>query len=233
MLELYQFPPHYGIPNLSPFCMKLECFLRMTGIEYTVVSVTDTRKAPKGKCPYIKDGDLTVGDSELIIDQLEKRYNASIDENLTAQQRALSRAFQGMLDERLYWSLVYSRWRDPVNWPKVEALFFGKLPWAMRTIIRKVAQKQIKSQLHGHGMGRHSTDEIYAIGQEDIIAVADYLAEKPFFHGDTPTRIDACVLSYIANILTPQLGSPLKDEAENHTNLIAYRDRMMSRYFAD
>lgn len=233
MLELYQFPPHYGIPNLSPFCMKLECYLRMAGIEYTVVNVMDTRKTPKGKCPYIKDGDLIMGDSELIIDHLEKQHNVNVDENLTKQQHALSRALQGMLDERLYWCVVYSRWRDPTNWRKLKELFFGKLPWPMRIIIPKVAGKQVKNQLHGHGMGRHSAEEIYAIGQADIIAVANYLGEKPFFHGDTPARIDACILSYIANILTPELGSPLKDEAENYTNLIAYRDRMMSKYFAD
>ena len=36
MLTLYQFERTWGIPNLSPFCCKIETYLRMANIDYTI-----------------------------------------------------------------------------------------------------------------------------------------------------------------------------------------------------
>ncbi len=66
MLQLFQFYPAFGVRNLSPFCLKLETYLRMSGIEHEVVWSSSTRGAPKGKLPYIVDADgVEVVDSEI------------------------------------------------------------------------------------------------------------------------------------------------------------------------
>jgi hypothetical protein len=36
-LVLHQPPGGWGEPSISPFCMKLECWLRMAGIDFDVV----------------------------------------------------------------------------------------------------------------------------------------------------------------------------------------------------
>ena len=36
-IKLFQFPRMFGIPNLSPFCCKLETWLRIAQIPYEVV----------------------------------------------------------------------------------------------------------------------------------------------------------------------------------------------------
>ncbi len=43
MLQLFQFYPAFGVRNLSPFCLKLETYLRMSGIEHEVVWSSSTR----------------------------------------------------------------------------------------------------------------------------------------------------------------------------------------------
>ena len=53
-VKLYQFPSAWGLPNPSPFCMKLEVFLRLAEIPYEIVTWPDPRKAPKGKLPFIE-----------------------------------------------------------------------------------------------------------------------------------------------------------------------------------
>ena len=32
MIVLHQFGAAFGVPNPSPFCIKLECFLKMSGL---------------------------------------------------------------------------------------------------------------------------------------------------------------------------------------------------------
>lgn len=66
MISLYQPAPAWGVLNASPFCMKLELYLRLAKIPYET-KLANPLKAPNGKVPYIKDGDQTIGDSSFII----------------------------------------------------------------------------------------------------------------------------------------------------------------------
>jgi hypothetical protein len=38
MIKLYQFNAAWGLPNPSPFCMKVETYLRMVSLPYEVVN---------------------------------------------------------------------------------------------------------------------------------------------------------------------------------------------------
>jgi glutathione S-transferase len=67
MIELHQFSPNWGLPNASPFCMKLETYLRMANLPHQVVYEDKMDKAPKGKMPYIVDQGKKLGDSNLIL----------------------------------------------------------------------------------------------------------------------------------------------------------------------
>ncbi len=68
-------PPNWGrIPNMSPFCVKLETFLKMAQLPYKTAA-PHFKKAPTQKIPYIEiDGQL-IGDSGLIIDFLTTKFS--------------------------------------------------------------------------------------------------------------------------------------------------------------
>jgi hypothetical protein len=51
-IKLFQFPRMLGVPNVSPFCCKLETWLRIAQLPYEVVETRDPRKGPKGKLPF-------------------------------------------------------------------------------------------------------------------------------------------------------------------------------------
>ena len=75
MIELYQFPPMWGLPNFSPLCLKLETWLRMAKLPYQAPKCgIPLGKAPKHKLPYIVDRGQSIGDSSLIIDYLKATY---------------------------------------------------------------------------------------------------------------------------------------------------------------
>ena len=75
-VRLHKFGEAWGIADPSPFCLKVESFLREANIAYEVVPFDPRRsfaKAPKGKLPFIEDEDGTVvGDSSLIIARLSQ-----------------------------------------------------------------------------------------------------------------------------------------------------------------
>src|SRR5262245_64264757 len=89
-LKLFQFPRMFAIPNLSPFCCKLETWLRLAQIPYEAVDTPDPRKAPKGKLPFIEDAGVRIADSSLIVDYLAKTRRADLDMHRGPSQRALA-----------------------------------------------------------------------------------------------------------------------------------------------
>ena len=87
-IKVFQFPRMFAIPNLSPFCCKLETWLRIAGILYQTVDTGDPRKGPHGKLPFIEDGGARIADTSVIIRHLKETRGVDPDAHLDASQRA-------------------------------------------------------------------------------------------------------------------------------------------------
>jgi glutathione S-transferase len=233
MIKLFQFDPAFGLPNASSFCMKLETYLRMAELPFEIVPHASLFKAPKGKMPYIEDDAKRIGDSTFAIDYLKATYGDKLDGGLTAEQRAIALAFQRLMEENLYWAVVYTRWIEPAGFALTRAAFFGIMPPPAKWIVPLLARRGIVREMHGHGMGRHSGAEIHDIGKRDIAALAEFLGGKTFFMGEAPCSLDATAYAFLANILWSPVESPLKEHAQTYPQLEAYCRRMRARYFAD
>jgi glutathione S-transferase len=233
MIILYQFPPAFGLPNASPFCLKLELYLRMAGLPYRNRYTLELHRAPKGKLPWIDDDGTALADSGLIIDYLKGRYGDTLDRDLTPVQRATALAITRLLEEHLYWTVLHDRWISAVGWKMTRPGFFGAMPWPLRVIVPWVARRGIRAELHGHGMGRHTPEQIHALGVADVDALAELLGDKEFFLGSQATSVDAVAAAFLANIVMVPLESPIKRAAAAHPNLVAYCRRMAQQYFPD
>ena len=124
MITLYTFGPAFGLPDPSPFVTKAEVLLKMAGLPYR----TDTKglsKAPKGKLPYISDGEDIIADSSFIRLHLEKRYTIDFDKGLSQHERGVACAVEKMCEDHLYWLLVYDRWADDANFKRSRQVFRG------------------------------------------------------------------------------------------------------------
>ena len=230
MIRLYQFPRAYGLPNASPFCMKLETWLRMTGLSYQALP-GDPRQAPKGKLPYIEDDGVKLGDSHLILDYLRAHYGVDPDAGLTPPQRALSTAVTRMLEEHFYWVMLHSRWIDPQGWAVTREVFFGALPRPLRDVVPLWVRHVLRRDLRGQGLGRHDLPEIQGMGIEDVEALAIFLGSRPYFLGDQPRTIDAVAHAFLAGTLAFPVEAPVKDAIGAHANLVDYVQRMNARFY--
>lgn len=232
-LTLVQYPPALGTRSASPFCIKMHALLKLSGLPFEVENWDDPRRAPKKKLPAVRDGDALVGDSSFIRKHLEERHGVAFDAHLSASEKAIGQAFARMCDEHLYWAIVHTRWWMPEHWPATRDAYFANIPALVKPIALIAIRKEARKQIDGHGMGRHSHDEIISLGTDDLRALSEFLGEKEAMMGDTPSTVDASVFGHLHTILDCTMETPLKAAARNFPNLVAYTERMGAFFYAE
>lgn len=230
MITLYTFGPYFGLPDPSPFVMKAEVLLKMAGLPFAI-DTGGFSKAPKGKLPYINDDGEIVADSTLIRLHIERKYGFDFDAGLSASERGIAWAFEKLCEDHLYWVGLHARWMVDANFDKGPRRFFDAVPAPLRPFVVGMTRRQVKRNLWGHGMGRHTLAEMDALAVRDIDAIADFLAEKPYLMGKAPCGADAAVLPFMAHALCPLFETAIRTRSEQRPNLVAYRDRLMQQYF--
>jgi glutathione S-transferase len=234
-ITLHQFIPLYGLPNASPFCVKLETYLRMAGLKYEVELLRGPPKSSTGKAPYVTIDGQVLCDSGLIISHLEQKHGHPVDGKLTLEQRGQSLAFQRMMEEHLYWAMVYARWVDPAK--PAETLSYIQaatgLKGVLGAIVPRILKSGVKKALWNHGLGRHSIEDIWKLAIADVQSISHWLGNRTFAFGDQPTICDAVMFSQIGCILHTPWDFPLKTETAKHRNLLEHTDRMLNRYFPE
>jgi len=233
MVTLYKFGPFLGTPDSSPFVIKVMMLLKLAGVPYREMQ-GNPFKAPQRFLPYIEDDGRTIADSTLIRFHLEKKYRVDFDAGLDAEQRAVAWAVERMCEDHLYFAMLDMRWTDTANFRNgLGRHMFGPIPAPARPIVKSLLRRMNAKRLQGHGIGRHPRAQIAELAVRDVDALAAILGDKPFLMGEKPCAADAFVFGIVTSILTPPLDSPIRLAMQRTANLIAYRDRVTSRYFSE
>jgi glutathione S-transferase len=233
MIELHTYRAGFGQPTATPFGVKTIILLKMAEQPFEIVYKDDPRKAPKGKLPIIVDDGVTVADSSFIRKHLEKKYGIDFDPGLSPVEKSGSLAFQRLTEEHLYWAAAAARWVDDDNWRVLREGYFVAIPGLIRPLIAGQVRKQVRRDMHGHGMGRHTLDDQYGLAVDNLAAISDWLGEKPFMHGETPTAIDASVGAFISTIHDDGFDTPIRQTVRDSANLAGYAARIKARYIQD
>lgn len=230
MITLFTFGPAFGLPDPSPFVIKAEMLLKLSGLPYETRTGGFAR-APKGKLPYIRDGEAVIADSTLIRLHLERRHGVDFDGHLPARERGIGWAAEKMIEDQLYWVLVYWRWIDDANFERGMSFFFKRAPAPIRPLVVHMVRRRVRGTLHAHGIGRHSEAEMTELAARGIDALAQILGDNRYFLGDRPSGADAMLFAFLACGLCPIFENPLRSRLEAMPNLVAYRDRMFAEFF--
>jgi glutathione S-transferase len=232
MIKLFQFPRLFAIPNLSPFCCKLETWLRITGVPYEVIDTPDPRKGPKGKLPFIDDGGARIADTTLIVDHLVKTRGVDPDARLGSSERAIALLVQRTLEEHYAFVLAYTHLvrEDGVRHTRAR---FDSVPAIVRPLVARTVLGQIKKILWYQGILRHSEKDMFELALRDWRAVLSVMSDGPFFFGDEPTGIDAIVFGVLATTVLTPVESPIRDFLRSKPALVTYAERMRSRFFPE
>lgn len=226
MITLHQYPKAFGLSSLSPFCIKVEFFLKVANLPYDIQVEVNPGKGPKGKMPFINDSGKKIPDSSFIIDHLIEKYSLKhlTIENPKAQAEAL--AFKTMIEDALYFGLLYSRWVDPVGFNRVVTEFKPLFPPMVGGPFLRIIRRNLVKQSIAQGLGRHSAFEVYSISEKQINSLSVLLNEKEFFFEGKVTYFDATSYSFLSTIIKQPIESPIKKAILSHKNLCEYVNRM-------
>lgn len=233
MITLHTFGPFLGTPDSSPFSIKTMLLLKLAKLSYRERR-GNPFKAPKGLLPFIEDDGTIVADSTFIRRHIERKYAIDFDAGLSAEQKAIAWSVERLCEDHLYFAMLEARWLDRATFAGgLGRHMFGAVPAPLRPVVKAVLRRMNAKRLHGHGLGRHDKAEIAALGGSDLDALAVLLGDKPYLMGERPCGADATMFGMVTAIMTPPLDMPLRAMATRHANLVAYRDRIMRRYFSD
>jgi glutathione S-transferase len=224
--------PAWGLRSPSPFCLKLETWLRMHGIPYEPVYLDKPPQSTTGKVPYLLlDGGATLADSNVIIRTLARERGIDLVRGRTLEAQARSHTILRLVEESLYFAAAWERWMLPACWPLTRDGYFGTLPAPVRRVFAGLVRHKLRAALHGQGMLRYAPEEIAARGGADIRALSALLGQQAFFGGERPGVADASVYGALANLLGFPLRTPLKSALEACPNLVAFCRRIEDAYW--
>lgn len=214
-------PTAWGLRNASPFNMKAEALLTLSGVAFDTVEALPF-KGPKGKLPALKTPDGVIGDSSLIQRYLEENHGFDLDQPLSERDRADALAYRKMVEEWLYFATLHARW---ILEPKETIALLEGIPGAIRPLVFRMLRRRTRQTLHGQGIGRHSDAEILAFGCECLDALDARIGDGPYFFGDTLYSVDAAIYPHIVNLVDAPHRTSLNDHARALPRLVEYAER--------
>jgi len=190
-------------------------------------------RVSKKKAPYLQDRGELIQDSEFIRRHLETRYQIDFDAGLSPDQKATAFAFEKMAENYIYWMAVRERWVIDRHFQRGPRQYFKAIPFLIRPFIVSRVRRDIIQRLNAQGLGRHEPAEIHELSEAALKALSDQIGPSGYLMGEAPCGADAFVHGLLTNILTPYFDTELRQMAEQHPNLKAYRDRGLARWYSD
>lgn len=228
---LWQMPPCWGLSSASPFCIKLESWLRMAGVPYEARVLTGLPRSSNRKVPYIEHPDGRVlADSHVIIEALTVEHGVALDEGLDARSRAVATTVTRMLEDHFCWALAWDRWMVPAHWAETRRAYFGGQPPPLRWLIPPLVHRSMRRTMHGQGFGRMSKAAILARAERDLQALADLLGDQEHPLG-RPSSLDATIHAFVVSALRAPFDGPLQRAVARHSELVAFCERFEQRWW--
>lgn len=240
VVYLVQFPVSPKVRSISPFSVKLETWLRMTGIPYE--NIYSGKMSKKGQVPFIEMNGKQIPDSNLAIEFLKTYFKDAnpkvlqIDSGLTPEQSGIAHTTKMMMENHTCLAGFYYRY--VLNMPE----FFLKMiepskdafPPIGIKFFRYVTPKIVKLRLYLHGLGRHSPQEIAEFSFQDLDAISKILGTKKFYLGDKPSTIDCTLFGHLIQFLYIPMDFPQKAHMTEHCqNIVDYVERMREEFWPD
>lgn len=226
LCELPDATAAFGVPSLSPFCLKAHAALRLAGLPYTRrhADRPDGHRAlnPTGQVPVLLDGEAPIADSTSILRRVLALAPGALAESPDAWLT------EELADTALNGFLVASRWADDEAWPAVRDAYFGGAPALLRPVIGALVRRGVLRALVARDVWRAGPDACWARFDRLLDALDARAPADGFWHGPTPSVGDVALYGQLRSFDTPL--TPRRREAVTaRPRLVAWLRRMDAR----
>lgn len=232
MITLYGTGPMFGLPHASPFAIKAEVLLKMSGLPYQLARA-DIRKAPRGKLPWIADGAEIIPDSRLIRSHLEVRHGVDFSGGYSPRALGYGLAIERMLEDHLYFFSVDNRWLQNDNFVKGPVRFFDNAPAVLRPLITRMVLRKVRRQVDLQGTGRLLAAEKLSLVSKALDGLEAVIAGQNYLLGGRVCGADATAYAFLATLAAPGFTSDYGDYLRRKPELMGYLLRMQAEFFPE
>jgi glutathione S-transferase len=198
-----------------------------------------TVRSKKGQMPFVEVNGKEVADSNFVIRDLGLQFHKDLEAHLSQTDKALARAFHALIEDKLFWVMLYERTEHMKEVFGEEVHGKGMPSWSLpmrlsKSLIAWRIGSQQKQRLFMQGTGRQTLVEAVEMGKEDLKSVSDFLGSKKFFLGDKPTALDATAFGHLGQIYFLPLETELKKWMETECgNVVKFLNRIKEAYWSD
>ena len=227
-LIIYKRPESKLFLNYSPFCAKTEIFLKLNKIEHTIQEFKgNPNKFSKAKLPVLNMDNKMIQDSYFIEHYLTRTKKLPINDHLSSLEKAHGYTLTKMMEEYLYWAILSERWLEDKNWIELRDSYFTDIPNLIRPLITGMIRKNVKQSAHGHGMARHTPEEMHHLGTQSLETLSQILGKNDFILGNKVSSYDSTVYAFLSNLLYCSFSPRLQKESQKFDNFKPYCERML------
>jgi glutathione S-transferase len=212
MTTLYTATAAFGTRSASPFGTKAESLLRLARVPYHRVDVNPTT-GPRQKIPYL---DTAAG--ERITDSENIRQHLHRHHGLRLAPFALDHLVRRTVEESLYFAQMWARWTFHPT--AVRDQLFADVPWPLRPAVFGFVARQVRTTLHGQGLGRRPEAEILGLVRDDLDALEAVLTGTTF-GTDGLALADVVTHALLSQLLPTDFDDPLVEEVRGRPRLVA------------
>lgn len=199
VVYLFQFTGNETVSSISPFCIKIEAYMRLNNIKFERRN-TMAGRGTNGKLPCIELNGEQVADSQIILLHLSKHFNIK-DYDGNAEKTAYGRAIGRMADNHTFHVLM--NYKKGAGGCMLKAMGGGHLPPIAIQILTPLVSCFFKNKVSksiANSIGSFKEEQFKELLHIDFTALQTILGNKKFLLGDAPTPADCTVFSQIAAV---------------------------------
>ncbi|CAG9534942.1 unnamed protein product [Cercopithifilaria johnstoni] len=230
VVYLYQFSRASSSPNISPFCFKVETWLRANKLKHELRSYWNFQPWER-YLPFVELNGEKISCSQLIVEQLQRHFN--LNDQLEKVDIGVARAIDRMIERNTHYLLLYFIFVE--NLPKFLQGFEPSLikRWFMRGTISPFHDK-VRRTFVDMGFSKCSRNDLISMLQKDIAAIDVILGDKKFLFGVKPTLSDFTVFGHLATSYYLPFHQPITDILDDkYPRVKRLIERMRQHYYPE
>ncbi|KAI6089910.1 hypothetical protein F4821DRAFT_230165 [Hypoxylon rubiginosum] len=225
-----------GLPSFNPSCLKWQAFLKLSGIDFRVVS-SNNHASPSGALPFLIPPSSANAPSvctPIASNKLEDYAAQHGTSNVPAAPDFKQETYESFLSYQIRNAWLYALYLSRPNSALLSQLYIT--PVSASRVVRTTILYQLRHAaeteiLKSMGVPAVNSDALYRGAKEAFGALSAVLGSGDWFFGDaSPSLFDATVFSYTHLLLDDSLAwedRALTDIVKRFPNLVQHRDRIL------